>query len=292
VQTKYSWDNEDQRQRSLCPIVFDPDVSGMVLSDRGGREENQDAWGWAQAADGSLILAVADGLGGHAGGRTASREAVRACLEFTQDDGFDGSDGEALEAVFDAAQDAVAAARSRHPELDSMRTTLIVLIIKGYRLRWGHIGDVRLYLVRDGAVLHQTRDQSVPQMLVDAGQIRASEIRFHPDRNRLLQTLGQTDHAPCPNFEGTANLEPGDFLVMATDGFWEWIDEAYLLHASARNAPGEALDEAEKRLLNLASAQSADFDNYTAVFLARAPRYSGKRLGGFLRSVLGDKTEK
>jgi serine/threonine protein phosphatase PrpC len=283
----FSWEMEDQRQRACSPIRFDPDVDGMVLSDRGGREENQDAWGYAQADDGSVLLTLADGLGGHAGGRAAAQAAVRGCLEAALGKPFDGLGEQALADMFMAAHQSILAVQAKRPEFSSMRSTLLVLIIKDYQLRWGHIGDVRLYLARGGAMLQRTRDQSVPQMLVDAGRLQESEIRSHPDRNRLLQTLGQNEQAPHPDLAGTASFEPADFLLLASDGFWEWIDEEDMLRAAAQNAPREALGKAEEKLRGQAPARDAEFDNYSAIFLGRAPRAGAKGVNNFFRFLAG-----
>jgi serine/threonine protein phosphatase PrpC len=290
----YSWEKEDRNQRSIIPFSFEPDVEGLFLSDRGGREENQDAWGYVQAVDGSLILALADGLGGHAGGRVASREAIRGCLDIALGKTFDGSSERALADMFAAGHRAICAAREKQPALSSMCSTLVVLIINGVQLRWGHAGDVRLYLVRSGDVIRQTKDQSVPQMLVDAGVIQASEIRGHPDRNRLLQVLGDAGSEPHADLQGEARLEPGDFLAMASDGFWEWIDEDCLVRTAAKNAPREGLVEAEKLLLAGASASGPEFDNYTAVFLSRAytPQENGREDSAVpLRLILNSNAE-
>ena len=276
MQVVYSWEKEDQNQRSWIKFAFDPDVKGLFFSDRGGREENQDAWGWAQAVDGSLILVVADGLGGHAGGRVASREAIRGCLEASFQEQFDGLDVRSLEGMIMAGHRAICEAQKDRPDISFMRSALLILIIKGYQLRWGHTGDVRLHLVRKGAVIRQTKDQSVPQMLVDAGMIQASEIRGHPDRNRLLQALGDIKQPPHPDLKGEAFLEPGDFLAMSTDGFWEWVDEDWLASTAACNDPLESLMDAEKLLRGRAPASGEEFDNYTAVFLARTPYPTGK----------------
>jgi serine/threonine protein phosphatase PrpC len=281
----YSWNYEDERQHSGKSVELKPDTIGEFLSDKGGREENQDAWGFTIAADKSLVLAVADGLGGHAGGRTASQDAIAGCLKAANKTKFNGLSQQSLGDMFLGAHQAIKSNQAEQPELKSMRSTLVVLIIgPDYQIRWGHVGDVRLYLVRNGRIVHQTKDHSVPQMLVDAGELEPEQIRNHPDRNRLLRSLGQEEE-PKPNLSGTGTLEKGDLLVMATDGFWEWVDEDFLIKASKLAQtnppidkdkklipyPCSALVEAEKVLLKAAKAHDSEFDNYTALFLARLP---------------------
>ncbi|MDR1922594.1 MAG: serine/threonine-protein phosphatase [Candidatus Adiutrix sp.] len=283
----YSWDKEDARQRSQLVFRYKPDVEGLFLSDRGGQTENQDAWGYAQTADGSLVLAVADGLGGHAGGRAASQAAVRGCLAAALAPDFRGLSDQGFAAMFSGAQAAILSDQAASPDLASMRSTLLALIISEYQIRWGHVGDVRLYLARDSAIVSRTLDQSVPQMLVNAGKLSPADIAHHPDRNRLLQSLGSPESPPRPDLAEAAELEPADFLIISTDGFWEWVDEEHLLRAAQRGAPREAMDEAEALLRDKTARNDHEHDNYTALFMARAKKPEAKGLLDTLKTAFG-----
>ncbi len=144
------------------------------LSKPGGRKNNQDAYGF-EIRGISGCWTVADGLGGHAGGETASHTAVDVVLSQFR------SERQALtefvETCFQNVQQKIRAKAVDDLVLSAMRTTLVVLACDCDQVYWGHVGDTRLYLFRDGKILYQTRDHSVPQMLVDAGRIAPGEIR-------------------------------------------------------------------------------------------------------------------
>lgn len=164
-----------------------------MFSSRGGRDANQDFVGMARAADGSRLYIVCDGLGGHAGGAVAAKLAVDT-LKRLASHAFDFTT-DTLTAMVQQAHREIFNAAQQSPDLSGMRTTLVVLAIKGDEAIWGHVGDARLYWFRGGNVTFQTKDHSVPQMLYASGEIKYDEIRTHPDRNRLLKSLGG-EHTP------------------------------------------------------------------------------------------------
>jgi serine/threonine protein phosphatase PrpC len=235
-------------------------VVSASISFAGGRAENQDRAGDLEA-DGARVFAVADGLGGHAGGARASTSAVRAILErFRQEP---GADAKRLESIFFAAQEAIRRTQHEDPSIAGCRTTAVVLLEERGSALWGHVGDTRLYLLRDGRVAHQTLDHSVPQALASAGEIEPEDIRRHPDRNRLLRALGG-DEDPTPTLPegGHVQLRERDVFLMCTDGFWEYVTEADMEETLARaSSPDAWLAVLEERLLARATGA---FDNYTA----------------------------
>lgn len=258
-------ENEEQRV-SRC-LSLEQGMQLVLLTDRGGRNENQDAWAYAKASDGSLVICVADGLGGHHGGRIAAACAVEGVLAVASEAGFDAFSDNALNSLFTGAQEQILARKAQDSSLADMRSTLVVLLIKDGLACWGHIGDVRLYHLREGAIANQTRDQSVPQMLADMGEISSDQIRGHPDRNRVLQALGkESDRLRVSQPTTLLQLKPADNFFLSTDGFWEWIEEPALLAAAADPDLPQAVLSMERSLLRV-TAGSDDFDNYTLVAL-------------------------
>ena len=185
------------------------------VSEAGGREEHQDRVACAEG-----IWALADGLGGHGAGALAAEAAVTAVL------------GDRAGWRTHVNQDV---------QETGGRSTLVVLELDGDQARWSHIGDSRLYHLRAGAIAAQTRDHSVPQMLVDAGELAPQAVRGHEDRNRLLRSLGT---AMPPKFAcGAAVVEAGDGFLLVSDGFWELVTEEQMIEAFRRaESPGVWLE--------------------------------------------------
>jgi PPM family protein phosphatase len=230
------------------------------LSARGGRRANQDRLGHAVTAAGHAFV-VADGLGGHAAGEVAAEAAVDAILESLRGAGAPSAEG--LVAAFAAAQRAVGEAERSAPGRTGCRTTAVVLWLGGGQALWAHVGDSRLYHLRGGRVLHQTRDHSVPQALVDAGEIETSAIRGHPDRNRLLRAIGGADDLAPSVQDAPVALEPGDAFLLCTDGFWELVTETEMTGALGEGADPEGwLARLERRL---EARATGEYDNYTAL---------------------------
>ena len=203
-----------------------------VLSDRGGRERNEDAYGvWS--SDGGCFCVVSDGAGGHAGGDTASKLAVRTILACFQDAPL--SSAAAIEASLRAAHAALIEQQKAHPQLQAMRATATVLAIDTLRhtAAWGHVGDTRLYGFRNRRVVTQTKDHSVVQKMVDAGFVGPAALRGSTQRSRLFAALGHDEcHAPAVG-EAPYPLTSGDAFLLCTDGFWEYIDEPAMERALA-----------------------------------------------------------
>jgi serine/threonine protein phosphatase PrpC len=144
-----------------------------------------------------------------------------------------------------------------------MGTTLVTLLCDDRQALWGHVGDSRLYAFRDGCLIHQTRDHSVPQLLVNAGEIAPDAVRDHEDRARLLQALG-TEGRLRPEIP----LEPlivqaGDAFLLCTDGFWEHVLEAEMESALAGAATPAAWLQAMEAVHR--GRAPTDCDNHTAL---------------------------
>lgn len=230
------------------------------LSREGGREENQDAVG--STIDGRWrAWIVADGLGGHAGGRTASAIALKAALDrFRAEPGIDASD---LERYIRAAHDAVVAAQRGRQELDDMRTTLVMAVADGPRVRWGHVGDSRLYLFRDGGFMTRTLDHSVVQALVDTGEAQPEEIRSHPDRSRLLRVVGNPAPPRATIIHPAIELMDGDGLLVCSDGLWELVSETEMELTLVRSHT--AMEWIDRLGRWVAERGQGGYDNYSAL---------------------------
>jgi serine/threonine protein phosphatase PrpC len=237
-------------------IVFET----ATLSEPGGREDNEDSVGY-RMADGLGCWALADGLGGHRGGAVASRVAVDAVISSFEENPSIVED--ALNTLILRANRAVLDRQAAEPELAQMRTTMALLIASPEAAMWAHAGDSRLYWLRNGRIQEQTKDDSVPQRLADAGEISADQIRFHEDRSRLLNSLGAREPVVASSRKMPGAPEPNDAFLLASDGFWECVTEAEMESDFGAATSSKAwIGKMEARVKQRALA---DHDNYSAI---------------------------
>ncbi|HWG65542.1 MAG TPA: protein phosphatase 2C domain-containing protein [Streptosporangiaceae bacterium] len=217
------------------------------------REGNEDA-----AYAGPRLLAVADGMGGHAAGEVASAAAIEALARL--DDDVPGNN------LLDALAQAVAEAnRALHdmvvadPTIEGMGTTLTAMLWSGSHIALCHIGDSRAYLLRDGEFSQITHDHTLVQTLVDEGRISPDDVATHPQRSMLLRAL-----------DGRADVEPdlsvreardGDRYLLCSDGLSGVVSEETLHKTLARV---ENLDDVVLQLVELA-IRGGGPDNITCI---------------------------
>lgn len=237
-------------------IVFET----ATLSAPGGRVDNQDAVGY-RMLDGAGCWVLADGLGGHRGGEVASRLAIDAAISSFAENPSVTND--ALITHINLGNRAVLNRQAEEPELTYMRTTLVMLIASRDAAMWAHAGDSRLYWLREGKIREQTKDDSVPQRLVDAGEISADRIRFHEDRSRLLNSLGTREKVTTSHGEAPDAPRAGDAFLLASDGFWEGVTEAEMEQDFSASANSNSwIGRMEARVKERAAVDS---DNYSAI---------------------------
>ena len=161
------------------------------------RSNNQDS-----AFAGEHLIAICDGMGGHAGGDTASTIAIRSLAHIEHDDvnGDVSTVARMMETSVMAAHDAIVGKAKRERKLAGMGTTVTaVALVAGYWVL-AHIGDSRAYLLRDGRLTRMTQDHSYVQHLIDTGRISPAEARNHPQRNVVMRVLGDFDIDPTSPF--------------------------------------------------------------------------------------------
>jgi serine/threonine protein phosphatase PrpC len=234
--------------------------SSASISKPGGREENQDFYDSVQTDTAGLWL-LADGLGGHRGGEVASATAVQAIRADWQPAAE--LVPETVMELIETAQAAILDSQKAQPSLASMRTTLVLLQNAGDKVIWGHVGDSRLYHFRDCAVAFQTKDHSVPQVLVDAGEIDLLQMRKHPDRNRILRAVGNPEGVKPTILDAPRSVKAGDTFLLCSDGFWEYVTELEMSADLAKSAT--AADWLQRMELRLLERAETGHDNYTAL---------------------------
>ena len=206
---------------------------------------------------GPRLLAVADGMGGHAAGEVASRVAIETVAPL--DDDLPGSD--LITALRDAVETANAYLRdmvAADSALEGMGTTLTALLSAGQRLGLVHVGDSRAYLLR-GEQLHQiTHDHTLVQSLVDEGRITPEEATTHPQRSWITRALDGRGEIELDLSVREAHA--GDRYLLCTDGLSGVVSEETMLEALSEGDPQEACD----RLVELA-LRAGGPDNITCI---------------------------
>lgn len=189
-------------------------------SRQGGRKNNEDRTTYAYSRD-ALLMVVADGMGGHHYGEVASQIAVQTLADAFQrearpqlPDPF-----RFLHKALNAGHNAIIDYARQHRLNDPPRTTCVACVIQDNIAYWAHAGDSRLYLMRDGKVIAQTRDHSRIRLLVEEGIVSEADAETHPERNKIYSCLG----SPTPpeiEFSRKTPLNTGDVVLLCTDGLW------------------------------------------------------------------------
>ena len=143
-------------------------------------------------------------------------------------------------------------------------TTIVILIISNNKAQWCHVGDSRLYYIREGHISERTLDHSVPQMLFNAGMISEDEIRGHPDRSKLLRALGREDKEIKADISDICELKTGDGFLLCTDGFWDYVTEDDIEEAfSTFSAADDRITALETNVRDKGLKEKTD--NYSAI---------------------------
>lgn len=200
---------------------------------------------------------LADGLGGHEKGEKASRAAVEFVM--SQYRKIPKISRKALAELLEEANQCVIKGQTMYP---GMRTTLAAAVIEERKFYFAHAGDSRVYLFKNGKMFDRSKDHSVPQILVDMGELREDQIRFHPDRNRLLKVLGNETCLNISKMPEPVQMEPGDAFLICSDGFWEYVWETEMEADLVKSGTAkEWIIFMTKRILLRAPAAR---DNFTA----------------------------
>jgi protein phosphatase len=235
-----------------CHRELNEDTAAIVIPD------NQEV----AALKGSLAI-VADGMGGYQAGEVASRLAVETILRVYYKESSAADPGAALAEAFLAAHKDVKAKADTLQEMEGMGTTCTALVIRNSTAYISHVGDSRLYLVRDGQVYLMSEDHSVVMQMVRDGALSLEEARKHGDRNLLLQALGRNIDLKVYHWDKPFPVHPGDRFLLCSDGLHDLVDEETIL----TTVGGESLRQACKDLIAAARSKGG-FDNITAAVLA------------------------
>jgi len=231
-------------------------------SEVGQRSHNEDDL--RHGTSGTQVYAVlSDGAGGHSNGAMASDIVVRtATLLLQRATVFNPA---VLEAAIEEANEVLNAGQEGLKSHQRMHATVVVLWLeaKEGQALWGHVGDSRLYRVRQGVAQQLTTDDSVVQHMVDAGFIKPEEARHHPRKNQLLAAMGSEETPYVHLTREPQVLIEGDVFLLCSDGWWDQLESADIERTMLQaSGPGQWLDQMADLV---AQRQVPNQDNYTAV---------------------------
>lgn len=273
-------------------------LEAKALTDPGRERDMNEDRAWAQVFEASEggpmgLFIVADGMGGHLGGEVASHWAVEA-IKLELSDLFcpkdpratvrlsdaeiraivEGSDSTRIspgirvesmirKALEKANQVILDYAKKRPEKAAEAGTTVTMAVVMGRRTLIANVGDSRTYLLRDHKLRQITQDHSLVASLVASGQIKPEDVFSHPQRNMIYRSLGQKRQLQIDTFGQV--LEPGDYLLLCSDGLWEMVHDDDLIVRLIEAAA--SLDQACKKLVD--AANKAGGEDNISVVLAR-----------------------
>ncbi len=214
------------------------------------RGHNEDSF-LAQAP----VFAVSDGMGGHAAGEVASSIAVSSIAEKAPVHADDLLLGAAIESANAAVIEGAATGKGK----PGMGCTASAVLIEQNKMAVAHVGDSRVYLLHNGALVRLTHDHSYVEELVDAGEITADEARVHPSRSVITRALGSDPDMYADHF--TIDVSAGDRVLLCSDGLSSMIEDSQIEAIAVSSAtPQSAVDN-----LVAAALQEGGHDNVTVV---------------------------
>ncbi len=246
-------------------------VRAVLRTDVGRvRSENQDFGTFTSTADekgktpGGRLMIVADGMGGHRGGATASRLAAETVKTYYLDRGSDDITATLREALTQANTRIFNEAQT-NVDLRGMGTTTSALVVRGNQAWFAHVGDSRIYLVRGDSIRQLTEDHSLVASMVREGLLTAKEAEHHPRRNVLQRSMGVSEQVDI-DVAGPFEVQELDIFVLCSDGLHGLLTPDEMKDVVLKKPIDEAADELVDRALERGAP-----DNVT-VIVARVER--------------------
>ena len=232
------------------------------VSALGDRQDNQDRAAVVVSDEAALML-VFDGMGGHSDGAKAAETGLKVVQELFM---------EAPQPIFDPQGFLYMALSKAHDEVVRLgaevavdfrpRATCAICLVQEGGAYWAHIGDSRIYQVRDGAVLSRSRDHSHVEVLIQEGAISEEEALDHPMRNFVECCIGGDAPVPDMSITNKKSLESGDVLLACSDGLWSGLSDGDMAEIGA---PGEdnLVDNLKSLSMKALNVNSPYSDNTT-----------------------------
>jgi|SRR5262245_7876866 len=254
---------------SLTPVVTDYQVTGAFITDAGCHRKNNEDCSLLiipEASTGKGVLAIiADGMGGHAAGETASNMAVSIISRVYYADPADPNSS--LARAFAEANRSIHELGLSDPACTNMGTTCTALSLIDGEAYYAHVGDTRLYLIRNGAAYLLSEDHSYVMELVRRGVLKAEEAAGHPERNLLLNSLGPRPEIKASLWRRPMSVKCGDRFLLCSDGLHQLVSDSEIAEISA----SADISTACASLVALAKERGG-YDNITVGMLDIIPK--------------------
>jgi len=253
------------RAVQASPVAFA--VAGCTAQHLGDRAEQQDrvAILTGRRAPRCALGLLADGIGGRSGGALASEQVMttsqRLFDQFAPDDPADRFFEDLVHEIHIVLQ-LSAATTQLQPH-----STLAAVLVRPDRIDWCHVGDSRIYHVRDRRVIGRTVDDTYLEQLVAQGRMSVERARLHPSASLLTQALGGS-RPPCPNLRALRDPRPGDAFLLCSDGAWTALSDDEIAEAVFEWAPRDAAQWLLGRARERADGRG---DNSSLVLLQLGP---------------------
>jgi len=229
---------------------------------RGSRRINQDRIAYAER-DNAVLMVLADGLGGHARGELASELLTQTLVQqFTsiRQPVIEQPSAFLALGILHAHKMIKAMGKAHNPPIEPRTTCVICLVQNGYAY-WAHVGDSRLYLFRNGELIERTQDDTMIERMRQEGVLTEEEMLTHPDKSRLLKCVGGP-RDPSVSLGQETLLNPGDVLLLCTDGLWEALPQENIISYLKRD---DLEDSVVDMLLAAEAARKGSSDNISAI---------------------------
>lgn len=243
-----------------------------LLSDTGcHRQLNEDSARIVRAGERGLLLIVADGMGGHKAGEVASQTAVEMIEQEYRT--ARGTPGEALDKAFHRAHREILRLSSHDPSMKGMGTTCTALAIVDRQAWAAHVGDSRLYLIRDEGIYQLSEDHTQCMELVRQGAMTLAEAHKHEDRNVLFRAMGTRPELDIMTWPEPLPVRAGDYFVLCSDGLHDLVTDEEIRGVVDGSEP-----EAACRKLVQMARDRGGYDNITVAIAAVPSAAAGEPL--------------
>ncbi|MGZ8942189.1 MAG: PP2C family protein-serine/threonine phosphatase [Methylobacter sp.] len=239
--------------------VFSPYVASHI----GDREENQDAYDYDVLKNTGFFI-VADGMGGHSGGRLASRYFTEALknLYLGQTKPIRQPEQALKEMIGNARMEMCRRVAAEAPDL-SPHTTCVCALLQENQLWVVHVGDSRLYLIENDSIVWQTKDHSIAQLMVDEGELDPEDVTNDDSQNMLYRSIScnKVYETSVKHFQ---NIQPDSSLLLCSDGLWQYISAEEIIRLNEAKDPQIALQQSVDNAYQRANGKA---DNITALLI-------------------------